>query len=159
HRLGRGARRCQRPLDPGALERARRPGCFPRRGAIHRRRAPADQSTCTSRGRLAMFGVHAPSPIDRLDITAPAFKAEPYALCAHLRDERPIERIPVAHPTASEAYLVSRYQDALAVLRDERLVKDIHNARPAHKLNVPWMPGRLKPLSHTLLDADGDEHR
>src|SRR5215813_15144547 len=24
---------------------------------------------------------------------------------------------------------------------------------------VPWMPGRLKPLSHTLLDADGDEHR
>jgi cytochrome P450 len=106
-----------------------------------------------------MFGVHAPTPIDRLDITAPAFKSEPYAVCAHLRNERPIDRIPVAHPSASEAYLVSRYEDALAVLRDERFVKDIRNARPAHQLNMPWIPGWLKPLSHTLLDADGDEHR
>jgi cytochrome P450 len=44
-------------------------------------------------------------------------------------------------------------------LRDERFVKDIHNARTPDKLNLPWMPGSLKPLSHTLLDADGEEHR
>ena len=106
-----------------------------------------------------MSAVHAPMPIDHLDITAPAFKSEPYAVCAHLRNERRVDRIPVAHPAASEAYLVSRYEDALAVLRDQRFVKDIHNARPGDRHNVPWMPGVLKPLSHTLLDADGDEHR
>jgi cytochrome P450 len=98
-------------------------------------------------------------PFEHVDIAAPEFKSEPYAICAHLRNERPVARVQVAHPAASEAYLVSRYEDALAVLRDERFVKDIHNARTPDKLNLPWMPGSLKPLSHTLLDADGEEHR
>ena len=45
------------------------------------------------------------------------------------------------------------------VLRDERFVKDVRHARPLDDLRLPWTPGALKPFAHTLLDADGDEHR
>jgi cytochrome P450 len=96
-----------------------------------------------------MSVVHAPVSIDPVDIAAPTFKSDPFATCAHLRNERPVARIRVAHPAASEAYLVSRYEDALAVLRDERFVKDIRSARPSDKLNLPWMPWLAEAtLSH-----------
>jgi cytochrome P450 PksS len=58
-----------------------------------------------------------------------------------------------------EAYLITRYEDAAAVLRDERFVKDVRSARDAQNLGLPWMPRALKPLSHTMLDSDGEEHR
>jgi cytochrome P450 len=94
-----------------------------------------------------------------VDVTAPAFKADPGPVCAFLRAEQPVARISVALGSTGDAYLVSRYDDALAVLRDERFVKDVRHARPLDDLKLPWTPGALKPLSHTLLDADGEEHR
>jgi cytochrome P450 len=94
------------------------------------------------------------------DIASTDFKANPWPACAHLRAERPVVRVPVRmHTSMDEAYLVTRYEDAAAVLRDERFVKDVRSARDAHHLGVPWMPRALKPLAHTMLDADGDEHR
>jgi cytochrome P450 len=97
-----------------------------------------------------------PPPVD---ITTPAFKAEPGPVCAHLRAEQPVARIRVAFTPAGEAYLVNRYDDALSVLRDPRFVKDVRHARPLDDLKLPWTPAALKPLSRTLLDADGEEHR
>jgi cytochrome P450 PksS len=76
-----------------------------------------------------------------------------------MRAEQPVARIAVAVGGTGEAYLVSRYEDAITVLRDERFVKDVRHARPLDDLKLPWTPKALKPLSHTLLDADGEEHR
>jgi cytochrome P450 PksS len=101
--------------------------------------------------------VHTTPP---LDITSADFKANPGPACAHLRADQPVVRVPVrVHTSREEAYLITRYEDAAAVLRDERFVKDVSNARDAHHLGTPWMPRALKPLAHTMLDADGDEHR
>jgi len=101
--------------------------------------------------------IHSTTP---LDIAAVDFKAHPWPACAYLRAEQPVVRLPVrVHTSLDEAYLITRYEDAAAVLRDERFVKDVRSARDARHLGVPWMPRALKPLAHTMLDADGDEHR
>jgi cytochrome P450 len=93
------------------------------------------------------------------DIISPAFKADPLAACAHLRAEQPVVRVSVPGVAAGGAYLVTRYEDAIAVLRDERFVKDVRSARDPGDLRQPWMPRALRPLSHTMLDSDGAEHR
>jgi cytochrome P450 len=101
--------------------------------------------------------IHSTMP---LDITSANFKANPWPACAHLRAEQPVVRVPVrVHASMDEAYLITRYEDAAAVLRDERFVKDVRSARDARHLGLSWMPRALKPLAHTMLDADGDEHR
>jgi cytochrome P450 len=91
------------------------------------------------------------------DIVSAAFKADPLPACAHLRAEQPVARVSVPG-VSGEAYLVTRYEDAAAVLRDERFVKDVRNARDPGNLRRPWVPGALKPLMHTMLDSDGAEH-
>lgn len=58
-----------------------------------------------------------------------------------------------------DAYLVTRHEDAVAVPKDERFVKDVRNARGPGNLRLPWMPRALKPLAHTMLDSDGAEHQ
>ena len=93
-----------------------------------------------------------------VDIASPAFKADPGPVCARLRAERPVVHVPVRGVPAG-AYLVTRYDDAAVVLRDERFVKDVRSARDAGDLRQPWMPKALRQLSHTMLDSDGDEHR
>src|SRR5215467_791657 len=102
--------------------------------------------------------IHPTSP--PLDVASAAFKADPWPASACLRAEQPVARVPVrVHFGTDEAYLITRYEDAATVLRDERFVKDVRSARNKHDLGVPWMPRALKPLAHTMLDSDGAEHR
>jgi cytochrome P450 len=97
------------------------------------------------------------------DVASPAFKADPWPVCAHLRAEEPVVHLvrPGGRtPQARRgAYLVTRYEDAAGVLRDERFVKDIRTARGPSETRIPWLLRPLRPLAHTMLDADGDEHR
>jgi cytochrome P450 len=91
------------------------------------------------------------------DIRSPEFKANPWPACAHLRAEQPVARLGL--PGLGDAYLVSRYDDAAAVLRDERFAKDPRAARDPDDPRRPWMPAALKPLARTMLDSDGERHR
>ncbi len=101
--------------------------------------------------------LHTTSP---LDIASSDFKADPWPACAHLRKEQPVAPVPVrVHFGMDEAYLVTRYEDAAMVLRDDRFVKDVRSARNTQDHGMPWMPRALKPLAHTMLDSDGEEHR
>jgi cytochrome P450 PksS len=95
-----------------------------------------------------------------LDIASTDFKADPWTPCAYLRDEQPVACVPVrVHTSIEEAYLITRYEDAAAVLRDAQFVKDVRSAKNTHEVGVPWMPRALKPLAHTMLDSDGAEHQ
>jgi cytochrome P450 len=94
-----------------------------------------------------------------VNVAAPTFKANPWPVCAELRAKQPVVRVPL--PGGLRAgYLITRYEDGLRVLRDdEHFVKDIRRARDPRHLGQPWIPPLLRPLSHTMLDSDGAEHR
>ena len=92
-----------------------------------------------------------------VDITDPMFKANPFPFYAQLRAEAPV--FPVKGPTSQRAWLVTRYDDVLYVLKEERFVKDRHNALSPEQLKkVPWMPPMFKPLERNMLDLDGPDH-
>ena len=62
------------------------------------------------------------APIENVDISSAAFKANPYPFYAKLRDQAPVHPIILADKRT--VWLVTRYEDVLMVLKDDRFVKD-----------------------------------
>jgi cytochrome P450 len=91
------------------------------------------------------------------DFASSEFKANPYPFYARLRAESPVHRVTL--PDKQRAWLVTRYDDVAAVLKDGRLVKDRLNALTAEQAaKQPWVPGFFKPLSRNMLDVDPPDH-
>ncbi len=86
-----------------------------------------------------------------------AFKANPYPFYMRLRNEAPVCRVTL--PDKQHAWLITRYEDVVATLKDERFVKNKLNAlTPEQATRQPWMPGMLKPLTQNMLDLDVPDH-
>lgn len=83
------------------------------------------------------------------DLSSPRFKADPYPFYAQLRKETPVHRAKLAFWLT--AWLVTRYDDVLLVLKDERFSKDF---RP----KMWWVPRRLQVLNRNLLNMDPPDH-
>ena len=65
------------------------------------------------------------SPVESIlpvDVTDATFKANPFPFYAQLRAEAPV--FPVKLSTRQRAWLITRYDDVLNVLKDERFAKD-----------------------------------
>lgn len=96
------------------------------------------------------------APFSPIDITAPAFKANPHSVFAAWRAETPIIRVGLRGPAAgaAEAFLVTRYADVSAVLKDKRLVKQPGNA------GLPDLkaPAFVRPLMKNMLALDDPDH-
>jgi cytochrome P450 len=77
--------------------------------------------------------------IESPDLASPRFKANPYPFYARLRADAPVYRITLAY--WAPVWLVTRYDDALTVLKDERFAQRIRPVVPltiiAHLLGVP----------------------
>ena len=100
-------------------------------------------------------------PISVPDLASPQFKANPYPFYARLRAEAPVYRItlPGTLGPRRAAWLVTRYEDVVSVLKDERLAKDPRNAMtPEQRAKTPWVPRAFKPLEHNMLDLDAPDH-
>ncbi|MEK6334082.1 MAG: cytochrome P450 [Acidobacteriota bacterium] len=82
------------------------------------------------------------------DLASPQFKANPYPFYARLRAEAPVYR---AKLFGRQVWLVSRYDDVVAMLRDERLLKDW---RPATK----WLFRFTGPITRHMLNRDPPDH-
>src|SRR5712692_11680005 len=86
-----------------------------------------------------------------VDVTDATFKANPFPFYAQLRAEAPV--FPVKLPTKQRAWLITRYDDVLNALKDERFAKDPRNAMTPEQLKkLPWVPSMFKPLEHNMLD-------
>src|SRR6266480_7363117 len=97
------------------------------------------------------------SSIKPVDVTDTTFKANPFPFYAQLRTEAPV--FPVKLPTRQRAWLVTRYDDVLNVLKDERFAKDPRNAMTHEQLKkLPWVPPMFKPLEQNMLDLDSPDH-
>src|SRR5262245_27106150 len=97
------------------------------------------------------------SQIREVDITSAEFKANPFPFYAHLRATQPVYRTTL--PTKQPVWVVARYDDVAALLKDERFVKDRRNAMTPQQLaKQPWVPAMFKPLEHNMLDLDAPDH-
>src|SRR5436190_4550436 len=93
------------------------------------------------------------------ELASPQFKADPYPFYARLRHEAPMYRTIVRLPEKRTAWLVTRYDDVVSVLRDGRLVKDPARATaPGERVGATWVPGALKPFTRNMLDLDAPDH-
>src|SRR5260370_38746738 len=89
-------------------------------------------------------------PIKAPDLASPRFKANPYSFYARLRAEAPVFRTPV--PVGGMAWLGTRYDDGLTLLKDERFA---NHWSP----RMPWGLRRFaRPLTQGILNQDGPCH-
>jgi cytochrome P450 len=97
------------------------------------------------------------SSIAPVNVTDATFKANPFPFYAQLRAEAPV--FPVMLPSKQRAWLITRYDDVLNVLKDERFAKDRRNAMTPEQLKKsPWVPSMFKPLERNMLDLDSPDH-
>ncbi len=98
-----------------------------------------------------------PVPLDRVEIAGRAFKSNPYPIFARLRAEAPVCR--VYTPDKQPTWLVTRYDDVVALLKDERFIKDRRAAlTPEQAARQPWIPSAFRPLELNMLDVDPPDH-
>ena len=94
----------------------------------------------------------------RVDLLDPAFKANPYPTYAELRSTAPVHRVEL--PDGLGIWLITRYDDVLAVLKDERFVKDWRKVLTSEQLaQVPPIPPVMEALSRNMLDMDPPDHQ
>jgi cytochrome P450 PksS len=92
-----------------------------------------------------------------VDITSPEFKANSYSFYARLRAEMPVYRFALSRKQT--AWLITRYDDVVAVLKDERFAKDKLNALTTEQAaKQPWIPKMVLPLTRNMLDLDAPDH-
>jgi len=92
-----------------------------------------------------------------IDISSANFKANPYPFFARLRAEAPVHRLHL--PGRQTAWLITRYDDVAAALKDPRFVKNRRSVQsPEQTAKEPWMPGFFKPLERNMLDLDEPDH-
>ncbi|MFN8442183.1 MAG: cytochrome P450 [Caldilineaceae bacterium] len=91
-----------------------------------------------------------------INIARREFRANPFPFYAWLREEHPVYK---ARMGRTDVWLVTRYDDVVAVLKDERFVKNQANIKqPSQRKSAQWVPGFLKPLTTNMLDQDDPNH-
>jgi cytochrome P450 len=94
--------------------------------------------------------------ITAVDITSPEFKANPFPFYARLRAEAPVFPVIVRK---QRAWLVTRYDDVVKVLKDDRFAKNRHNAMSPEQLKkAQRIPSIFKALERNLLSLDNPDH-
>ena len=82
------------------------------------------------------------------ELAQPRFKANPYPLYARLRAEAPVYRTRfLGRPT----WLITRYDDVLMLLKEERVVKDWPPV-------TRWLHFVCQPITHHMLNKDDTDH-
>jgi len=91
------------------------------------------------------------------NLADPRFKARPHPFYARLRSEAPVHRVQL--PDRQIAWLVTRYDDVAAALKDPRFAKNPQNAQPVgRRRRDPWVPAFARPLTRNMLDLDEPDH-
>lgn len=95
--------------------------------------------------------------IQHPNIVSSEFKANPFPFLARLRTSEPVYRTTL--PDATPVWLLTRYEDVLALLRDERFTKNRRTAlTPQQARKLPWTPPIFRPLERNMLDLDPPDH-
>src|SRR5207245_5761819 len=80
-----------------------------------------------------------------VNIVTREFKSDPFPFYARLRAEQPVCCVDL--PGYHKAWLVTRYDDVVTLLKDERFAKDrMKTLTPEQLGKQPWLSGVAKPL-------------
>lgn len=90
-----------------------------------------------------------------LDLASPVFKSNPYPAFARLRLEAPVSLL--SSEQGQQTWLITRYQEAEQVLRDERFVKNQANALSAREQNKR-PPSAADLMCMGMVDFDPPDH-
>jgi cytochrome P450 PksS len=94
----------------------------------------------------------------RLVFTDPAFRADPYPVYAWLRKNEPVTRVraPLGY---GDAWMITRYDDVVAVFRDLRFSNDLRkrSGRIGARLDR-WMPSSMRVLGNQMVTQDDPNH-
>ncbi len=92
------------------------------------------------------------------DATSPQFRRDPYPTYANLRKNEPVPFISESSMGEMEAFLVTRYDDVITVLKDTRFSNDMRKV--GEKIETPWwMPKVLSSFQSSMLLVDDPDHR
>lgn len=103
-----------------------------------------------------MFG-HAATAWGRrpLNITDADFKANPLPIYRYLRETHPVSRVKIG---LLEGWMLTRYDDVLAFLKDDRFIKSPRALKAGDAAKNPWLPATLRGLERTMLNLDDPDH-
>ncbi len=97
--------------------------------------------------------------IQPVNMATSGFKANPFPFYAQLRAEAPVYRMTANRPADNPLWIITRYNDVAAVLKDERFVKDLKNALPAYQMpKAAWRPAFFHLLDNNMLAMDAPDH-
>ena len=93
----------------------------------------------------------------QVNIVSPQFKVNPFPFLAGLRTSQSVYRTTL--PDKTPVWLITRYEDVAAMLKDERFVKNRRTAMTSEQLRkVPWAPPMFRPLERNMLGLDPPDH-
>ena len=96
-------------------------------------------------------------PVADPNIVSAEFKADPFPFLKGLRASQPVYR--TALPDRTTVWLITRYEDVMALLRDERFSKNRRRAMtPQQAQKLSWTPPMFRPLERNMLDLDPPDH-
>ena len=105
----------------------------------------------------AAAGRPEPGSIPRPDFGSARFKADPFAYYARLRAEAPV--FPMMIFGHQPGWLVTRYDDVVAVLKHPSLGKDrFSKLSEAERAKMPWFFRYFLPLMQNMLERDPPDH-
>jgi cytochrome P450 len=90
-----------------------------------------------------------------LNLTSSAFKANPYPAFAHLRANDPVHLL--SSSDGLNNWLITRYEDAVAILRDERFVKN-RRSMSSSQTQVSAPPSIADLMGLSMLKFDPPDH-
>lgn len=98
--------------------------------------------------------------IDALALTDPAFKGNPYSIYQRLRAEAPVCRVRYSPVARETCWLVTRYEDAVSVLRDHQHVandrRNVRGAKPPLRLRAVY--AIFGAVVNNMLGSDEPDH-
>lgn len=97
-----------------------------------------------------------PTEYPFLDTSDHAFRADPYPTYARLRREAPLARTKL--PMVGPGWVLTRYDDVAAALKDPRFASDSRQAAADTGPSPRWMPRVFRTLQFSMITADAPEH-
>lgn len=92
--------------------------------------------------------------LSEIDLSSAAFKHEAYDFYKELRASRPL--YPVSLGELGQGWLITRYDDAMHLLKDARLKKDVENVFAENE--EPVISKTKEPLTEHMLNSDPPDH-